>query len=440
MEAFAYYIYNFIVLRLSYLILQGLRPFLSGKIRKMIEDKNSHWTVYNHGDKKSIRKNRPIWLHAASGEIEYARSVIREIKRKYPDVPVLITYSSPSAKKILPNIKEADAWTALPWDFFSHMRLFIKRWNPRILLIARTDAWPNMIKAAHEAQLPSMLFSATFAENSSRLRGFTKYLTSHTLKMMTEIHCVSQEDAQNIQRFLPDTKICVSGDTRFDQVFHRLEHPKPLNGALIPSPDDMILICGSTWPEDEKVILPALKNMTDSAFRCIIAPHEIGEEHLASLEEHIQTMGMNSIRYSDADSWPKNCILIIDQIGILAELYTWADLAFIGGSFKKQVHSVMEALAAGVPVMVGPHHLNNREALVYKRKNYSSGMIVQVVHNSHDLNLLMQRFKKQHYKIAKIKEEIRQEIGKNKNSTLNILTAIETQTQELGPDASNPHS
>lgn len=103
MEAFAYYIYNFIVLRLSYLILQGLRPFLSGKIRKMIEDKNSHWTVYNHGDKKSIRKNRPIWLHAASGEIEYARSVIREIKRKYPDVPVLITYSSPSAKRYFPT-------------------------------------------------------------------------------------------------------------------------------------------------------------------------------------------------------------------------------------------------------------------------------------------------------------------------------------------------
>lgn len=431
MQRLAYFFYNYFLLRLAYGLLQIFRPLLAGKVRKMIEDKNNHYTVYNSGDKKSIRNHKPIWLHAASGEIEYARPVIRELKKRYPQVPILLTYSSPSAKKILSNIKEADAWTALPWDLKSDMRKFITKWNPRVLLIARTDVWPNMMVAAQEAQLPSILFSATFADNSSRLQGWMKHLTAFTLNKLSEIHCVSDDDAKNIRNLLPTAALKISGDTRFDQVFHRLEHPKPLNNSLIPSPDEMIFISGSTWPEDEKVILPALKNMMDSSFRCIIAPHEIGEEHLVSLEEQIHDLGMNSIRYSDADSWPKNSILIIDQIGILAELYTWADLAFIGGSFKKQVHSVMEALAAGVPVMVGPHHLNNREAIVYKKKNYSSGMIVQVVHTSQDINLLMQRFKKQHYNIAKIKEEIRQEIGKNKNSTQNILMAIEKQSLDI---------
>ncbi len=129
-------------------------------------------------------------------------------------------------------------------------------------------------------------------------------------------------------------------------------------------------------------------------------------------------MGLRFVRYSQAQVWPAGSILIVDQVGILAELYTWADVGFIGGSFKKQVHSVMEALAAGLPVMVGPYHQNNREAFIfYQKKTFSSGMIMQVVHSSDDVVVLLQRMKEKQSQIAHIKEEIRSEIGKNRNST-----------------------
>lgn len=418
--------YRFLILPLAYSLLQALRPALSGKLREMIEDKNqSFYKIKNAGEESTIAAQRPFWVHAASGEIEYARPVIRELRRQYPDVPILVTYSSPSAKKILATIPEIDVWAALPWDLPKKTKAFIQKWNPRVLLFSRTDVWPVLANIAHSEKLPTLLFSATFADNSSRLKGLTRFLTKYSLNRLSEIHCVSGEDISNLDRLHLSIPVHVSGDTRFDQVFHRLQNPKPLKNELIPSTDDFVFIAGSTWPEDEAVIIPALAKLKDAGVRAIMAPHETTPAHLETLQKQITDAGLSFVRYSETSQWRPGQVLIIDQVGILAELYTWGDIAFIGGSFKKQVHSVMEALAAGLPVMVGPEHRNNREALYYQKKNYSSGMVVQVVHSSEDMVVLLQRLKKLHPQIAQIKEEIRSEVGRNRNSTQRVTAALE---------------
>lgn len=426
MTLLVFYFYRFILVPLAYMLLQLARPFLQGKLREMIEDKNKgFYKIKKAGSENEIALARPYWIHAASGEIEYARPVIRELKRQHPEVPILVTYSSPSAKKILESLHEVDVWAALPWDVDFLVQRFIKKWNPRVLLFSRTDVWPTLVSVAKKEKIPATLFSATFADNSSRLKGLTRYLTKYTLNHLTEIHCVSTEDIHNLHKLDLRVPIVASGDTRFDQVFHRLENPKALKNELIPSPEDFIFIAGSTWPEDEAILLPALEKLKSVHIQIIIAPHETTASHLESLEKKMKDLGLRFVRYSQAQVWPAGSILIVDQVGILAELYTWADIAFIGGSFKKQVHSVMEALAAGLPVMVGPYHHNNREALFYQKKNYSSGMIVQVIHSSEDIVVLLQRMKKQQEHIPHIKEEIRSEIGKNRNSTLRVLSSIE---------------
>ncbi|MFV3409203.1 3-deoxy-D-manno-octulosonic acid transferase [Bdellovibrio bacteriovorus] len=426
MSALIFYFYKFAIVPLVYLLLQLLRPFLQGKLREMIEDKNKgFYKIKKAGSEADIAQARPFWIHAASGEIEYARPVIRELKKQHPNIPVLVTYSSPSAKKILESLHDVDVWCALPWDLDFQMQNFIKRWNPRVLLFSRTDVWPVLVSVTRKMGIPSALFSATFADNSSRLKGITRHLTRYSLNHLSEIHCVSAEDIQNLDTLGLKVPMLVSGDTRFDQVFHRLENPKALKNQLIPSPEDFVFIAGSTWGEDELVLLPALEKMKGIYMRVILAPHETTPAHLEHLENQMKALGLSYVRYSQTEEWPAGSILLVDQVGILAELYTWADIAFIGGSFKKQVHSVMEALAAGLPVMVGPHHRNNREALFYQKKNYSSGMIVQVVHSSADIAVLLQRMKKQQEQIPHIKEEIRSEIGKNRNSTQRVLSAIE---------------
>ncbi|MEK2645882.1 3-deoxy-D-manno-octulosonic acid transferase [Bdellovibrio sp. BCCA] len=426
MSILVFYFYKFVIVPLAYFLLQLCRPFLNGKLREMIEDKNQgFYHIKKAHSENEIALARPFWIHAASGEIEYARPVIRELKKQHPDIPILVTYSSPSAKKILTGLHEVDVWAALPWDLDFLVAKFIKKWNPRILLFSRTDVWPVLASVAKKQNLPTALFSATFADNSSRLKGITRYLTRFALSHLSEIHCVSAEDIQNLESLHLKVPIMASGDTRFDQVFHRLENPKALKSELIPSPEDFIFIAGSTWPEDEAVLLPALEKLKIIHMQVIIAPHETTPEHLDSLEKKMHDLGLRFVRYSQAQVWPAGSILIVDQVGILAELYTWADIAFVGGSFKKQVHSVMEALAAGLPVLVGPFHRNNREALFYQKKNFSSGMIVQVVHSAEDIAVLLQRMKKHQEQIPHIKEEIRAEIGKNRNSTLRVLSSIE---------------
>lgn len=425
MTLVAFWIYKFLLAPFAWLLLQLLRPFLSGKLREMVDDKNkSFYKIKIPGSEAVIAQDRPLWIHAASGEIEYARPIIREYKKQHPQVPILVTYSSPSAKKILEGIHEVDVWAAMPWDLDIPLKTFINKWNPRALLFSRTDVWPVLANIAAKNHLPSGLFSATFADNSSRLRGPTRWLTRSALNNLTEIHCVSEEDKRNLECLHLKTKIHVSGDTRFDQVFHRLENPKPLKSDLIPAPDEFIFIAGSTWPEDEAMLLPALAKIKKAAFKIIIAPHETTPAHMEKIESQMTDLGLPFVRYSKASAWPNGTVLLIDQVGILAELYTWSDLAFIGGSFKKQVHSVMEALAAGLPVLVGPFHKNNREALFYQKKNFSSGMIVQVVHSSEDILVLVERMRTRFDESSHIKEEIRAEVGKNKNSTQRVLASL----------------
>lgn len=426
MNTLIFLFYKYVIVPLAFMLLQLTRPFLKGKLREMIEDKNTgFYRIKIKGSEVELAAARPIWIHAASGEIEYARPVIRELKKQYPYLPIMVTYSSPSAKKILESLHDVDLWCALPWDIDFLMKRFIRKWNPRVLLFSRTDVWPVLVEVAKKERLPAALFSATFADNSSRLKGITRYLTRYSLNHLSEIHCVSAEDIQNLDALKLQVPLKVSGDTRFDQVFHRLENPKALKSSLMPSPEDFVFIAGSTWPEDELVLLPALEKLQGMYLRTILAPHETTASHLEHLENQIRALGMKSVRYSQVDTWNPGDILIIDQVGILAELYTWADIAFIGGSFKKQVHSVMEALAAGLPVMVGPFHRNNREAIFYQKKTYSSGMVVQVVHTSADVAVLLQRMKKQQDQAPHIKEEIRAEIGKNRHSTQRVLSSIE---------------
>lgn len=425
MSLLIFWLYKFILVPFAYLLLQLLRPFMRGKLREMIDDKNHNfYKIKIPGSEKDIALARPLWIHAASGEIEYARPVIREYKKQHPEVPILVTYSSPSAKKILAGLTEVDVWAALPWDFSFLLKAFVRRWNPRGVLYSRTDVWPVLAEVVAEKNIPSYLFSATFADNSSRLRGLTRYLTKYSLNKVREIHCVSEEDRKNLAPLELNTKIVVSGDTRFDQVFHRLENPKPLKNELIPTPDEFVFIAGSTWSEDEAVLIPALAKLKRRALKIIIAPHETTPTHLEKLERQMSEAGLPFVRYSKTHEWPLGSILLIDQVGILAELYTWSDLAFIGGSFKKQVHSVMEALAAGSPVMVGPFHKNNREALFYQKKNFSSGMIVQVVQSPDDVVVLIDRMREKSAQLPHIKEEIRAEIGKNKNSTQRVLASL----------------
>lgn len=327
-------------------------------------------------------KKKPIWIHASSGEIEYARPVLRELKKLDPSLPLLVTYSSLSAKKILAGLAEIDAWGPSPWDSRLSVQKFLDEWKPQLALFARTDVWPQVSYQLSQRQIPSLLFSATLADNSSR-KGVGKSLQKFCLSHLTKIMAVSEDDLKNFQE-LGLENVEVKGDTRFDQVFYRLENAQKIRTELKPSNASQVFVAGSIWPEDEEQIIPVIKK--NPGLKFILAPHEVSAESIKKLEEDLRSRAITFTRYSMAEKWERESVLIVDKVGVLAEIYPWGRFAFVGGSFRRLVHSVMEPLAAGLFTFVGPHHQNNREALLFQSKFVGQTPLVQVVHSSDELD------------------------------------------------------
>ena len=331
---------------------------------------------------KHPKQTKPIWFHCSSGEFEYAKPVITGIKKRNPNTKILVTYFTPTYKKNIEAFPLVDYSCPLPWDLPGPMRQFVHYHQPECLYISRTDLWPEMLNQTKLANIPTYLFSVT-AQKTNIKNIIAQWLKKILLTKVDRIFCVSKSDAINLNSLTDKNKVIVVGDTRYDQVFVRLSQPKPLDVNL--KPNKLCFIMGSTWPQDEKVLFISLaKVIKDNDMQAIIAPHEPTEEHLKQLSQYANKSNLSFRLYSEAKDNDYD-LLIIDKVGILAELYEWADIAFIGGSFKKSVHSVMEALASGCYCIVGPCHKNNREAIEFQNQQLHDSSLVTCVNNAQEL-------------------------------------------------------
>ncbi|MCB0356138.1 MAG: hypothetical protein KDD40_03980 [Bdellovibrionales bacterium] len=373
------------------------------------------------------KNKKPLWIHCASGEFEYAKPLITKIKQKHPDWQILVTYFSPTYKKNIENFPGVDMSCPLPWDTPGAISAFIRHHQPKVLLISRTDLWPELLYQFKKRNLPTILFSCTLGKSKNYfLRKYWQWLYG----FFSVIYCVSQEDKVNFLE-LGVPWVSVMGDTRYDQVFARLENSKKLKKFLYDTSlqSEITLVSGSTWMEDEKVLLAGCAAFVQNQqMRLIIAPHEPDEEHLEKLITQLNDYNLKYQKYSLAQHWHADEILIIDQIGILAELYSFGQLAFIGGSFKKSVHSVMEALAAGAVTFVGPHHTNNREALIFKNQilehlpNYH---FVNTVNDSESLKRDLFKMISHSLQIESAQKQITALIKTYQGATVHVLKWLE---------------
>lgn len=305
----------------------------------------------------------PYWIHCASGEFEYAKPVLKMLKER--GFTTLVTYFSPTYSKQVLKSPWVDFAEPLPLDLAGPIQSFIQQHKPKELWIARTDLWPEVLRQCRAASIPCVLFSAT---QSKKMSGLSGYFKRTLMNQLDRIYTVSEDDKLNLQQSSITSDISAIGDTRYDQVQARLQNVQSLaplensNNSILP-----ILIAGSTWPEDEKVLFTTLPlQLKEQKLRLILVPHEPDEEHIKSIKEQLDRMQIGYDTWSSVDQWT-NPVLLVDKVGILADIYPYANLAFVGGSFKSTVHSVMEALAAGCPTLLGPHCRNNREAIEFSK-------------------------------------------------------------------------
>ncbi len=311
------------------------------------------------------KSKRLIWFHSSSlGEFEQAKPIIEELK-KDKSINILVTFFSPSGYENSRKYPYADLISYVPFDTNSNAKQFITIVRPDLAIIMRYDYWPNMIWAMKNFKVPSFIVDATMKSNSSRKLLFSKNFHKVLFRDITKILTVSEKDSNGFKVFgCTDDQLEVVGDTRFDRVYQKSLTAKEKN--LIKYDiikNKKVFVAGSTWEVDEDIILPSFITIAkyDKDIIFIIAPHEPTLLHLEKIENEFSGK-LKTIRFSFLNNYKDERVIIIDSIGILLTLYTYADAAFIGGSFKQGIHNVLEAAVYGIPVMFGPRIEGSQEA------------------------------------------------------------------------------
>jgi 3-deoxy-D-manno-octulosonic-acid transferase len=309
---------------------------------------------------------RCVWMHSASvGEYEQARPVATLVRERHPELAILHTFFSPSGFEYARRLGEAAHIEYLPEDTPAAVGAALAAVRPQALVFFKFDLWPNLVAAAARAHVPVLLFDATLQPRSWRSRWPARSLYRELYARLAVVSAVSEADAARFRALVPEhPAIHVDGDTRFDQVVGRRRRAAGLPAALGALPRPFTLVAGSTWPPDEALLLPAWREILDRKIeaRLILVPHEPTPPHLQALDTALAGLGLASERLSQLGDACRTGVVVVDRVGVLAELYGAGDAAYVGGAFTTGVHSVLEPAIVGLPVLFGPRHHNSPEA------------------------------------------------------------------------------
>ena len=311
--------------------------------------------------------SRPlVWLHAPSvGEGLQARPVLELLRQRRPDVQLVYTHYSSSARAFASGAG-ADFSDFLPFDTRRATRAVLRAIRPSALVFSKLDVWPVLVDEAVRQGVGVALIAATLAEHSGRQGPLGRALLRDAYRALRVVGAIDAADAMRLQELgVRADRIQVTGDTRYDQVWaraHAIDRRSGLIAALAGTRPT--LVAGSTWPSDERVLEDAWRAVREQSpnARLIIAPHEPDESHLGPIEEWIAREGWRGARLgtaaaSDAD------VVVVDRVGVLGDLYALADVAYVGGGFHAAgLHSVLEPAAFGAPVLFGPRFASSRDA------------------------------------------------------------------------------
>jgi len=339
-----------------------------------------------------LANSRCVWVHAASlGEFEQGRPIIEQIKQKYPDTKIILTFFSPSGYEIRKDYGGADFVFYLPADTPRNARRFLDIVQPDLAIFIKYEFWYNYLNTLKLRHTPTLLVSAIFREKQIFFRPYGQFFK----RMLTCFEHVFVQDNFSLELLQKNnlTHASVAGDTRMDSVYQLSQNPKqfPLIEAFKGEND--LLVCGSTWREDEVWLLDFL-NKTQSSppptakggdfslrerlsaslspplegaggrtvQKTIIAPHDISESHIQYI---LSNLKIKAVRYSQAnlETIQEAEVLIIDNIGMLSSIYQYGKWAYIGGGFGASIHNTQEAFVYGLPVVFGPKYHKFKEAV-----------------------------------------------------------------------------
>lgn len=305
---------------------------------------------------------KKVWLHFASlGEFEQGKPLLQAIRKEHPEKEIVITFFSPSGYEVRKNSPLGDYILYLPLDTTENAVKFLELFKPELAIFNKYEYWYHFYKETNKRNIPIYVTSAIFRPNQIFFKwygGFNRKI----LSFVTHFFVQNKESAELLNG-LGFNNFTVCGDTRFDSVLDLAKNKKEFPLIAEFKGNGNLIIAGSTWSADEALIAEYIKSLDDN-WKVIFAPHEIGGNKIAGLASWL---GEKSVRYSELSNRSKQlnssvkCV-IIDNIGMLSSLYSYGEIAYIGGGFGVGIHNTLEAAAWGLPVVFGSNYQKFQEA------------------------------------------------------------------------------
>jgi 3-deoxy-D-manno-octulosonic-acid transferase len=366
-----------------------------------------------------IKNEKKIWVHCASlGEFEQGRPLIEAIRKKYPHYKFVLTFFSPSGFEASKNYQHAEVIAYLPLDTKRNARDFMTIVKPHMAIFIKYEFWINFLNELKSSQTPSYLVSAVFKDHHPFFKWygniFIRSLEAFKILFVQEAH------SKDLLGKIGYKNVEICGDTRFDRV-------REIKGLAESIPEiekfkgsHKIILGGSTWPEDEGLLLEAFKKLNDPGAKLILAPHEINKSSIDALKLELKKAELSYCLFTEGVDI--NCkVLILNTIGILSRAYAYANTSYVGGGFNDGIHNILEPAVYFIPVAFYGHD--------FQKFNEAVDLVnLQATTNVSSAEELQQDWRKQlndPSEIERISQVLQQYFNSKGNVTAKVMSAID---------------
>ena len=353
-----YFSFIEITLKRLYNILTHIAAFhikiaalFNNKLKLGVKGRAETFTILK---RKISDNNHVIWFHCASlGEYEQGLPVFEEIKFLNPNHKIVLSFFSPSGYEIKKNTSISDCVVYLPLDTKQNAKQFLDLTHPELIIFVKYEIWPNYLIEIRKRKIDAVLISALFRKNQRFFKGLGKWMQEALFAFK---HIFVQNDtSKDLLKQIGYNEVTISGDTRFDRVSNQLKINNKLNFIETFKQDKLCVVAGSTWPEDEALLINFINNDVSNT-KFIIAPHNIKSSQISSLKSKLKK---ETILYSEKDTidLTKAKVLIVDMIGLLSKIYSYANIAYVGGAMGTSgLHNTLEPAVFGIPIIIGNNY------------------------------------------------------------------------------------
>lgn len=304
-----------------------------------------------------------VWFHCASlGEYEQGRPLMERIKQEQPEQKIVLTFFSPSGYKTRTHFKGADYVYYLPLDTSKNAAQFIQLIQPKYVVFVKYEFWYHYLSTLASQNIPTYLIAGLFRSNQFFFKWYGRWYLK-VLKNFSHLF-VQEESSKVLLEGYSITNVSIAGDPRIDRVIDIAQTVKhfPLIDQF--KQQDLLFLIGSSHQKDLALLLPFIQKNT--IWKILIVPHEVDQKSI----QHIQSLLPKAQLYTEASFGSKKInssnILIVNTIGLLSQLYRYANVAYIGGGFDTGIHNILEPAIFGIPILIGPkyHKFEEAKALI----------------------------------------------------------------------------